>query len=173
VKVTAAVITVVVAVILQLTLARYTVGGRWLFDLVLVGVVFAALNWGPAAGMLTGTVGGLVQDLLSDDIVGIGGLSKTIVGFATGVVASQFVVARPAPRVVILAFASLAHRMMIVGLHALVDQHWPGLPWTAMLGETGLNALCGLALFQASEGLPGAVNKGRNATRTGIRRREW
>ena len=35
--------TMIVAVALQMTLARYTVGGRWAFDLVLVGVLFAAL----------------------------------------------------------------------------------------------------------------------------------
>ena len=53
------------AVVLQVTLARYTVGGRWVFDLVLVGVVYAALLWGPVAGMLAGTIGGLLQDWLA------------------------------------------------------------------------------------------------------------
>ena len=63
-KLAAVVATVAVAVVLQLALARYMVGGRWLFDIVLVGVVYAALNWGPAVGMLTGTTGGLIQDAL-------------------------------------------------------------------------------------------------------------
>ena len=172
-KATAVLVTVVIAVPLQLTLARYTVGGRWVFDLVLVGVVFASLNWGPVAGMLAGTAGGLIQDVLADDIVGIGGLAKTIVGFGAGAIASQFVVARPGSRVALLIGASLVHRMMIVALHALVDQHWPGMPWAAMLGETGINAVCGLAAFLARDGLPGAVARGRQATRTGLRRREW
>ena len=63
-KLTSVLLTVLVAVVLQVTLARYTVGGRWVFDLVLVGVVFAALQWGPVAGMMAGTLGGLLQDVL-------------------------------------------------------------------------------------------------------------
>ncbi len=83
-KLTAVVAAVIVAVLLQVTLARYTVGGRWVFDLVLVGVVFVALQWGPVAGMLAGTIGGLLQDVLSGGIVGVGGLAKTLVGLRRG-----------------------------------------------------------------------------------------
>ena len=56
-RVTWVLVTVFVAVTLQVTLARYAVGGRWVFDFVLVGVVYAALQWGRVAGMLAGTVG--------------------------------------------------------------------------------------------------------------------
>jgi rod shape-determining protein MreD len=171
-KATAVLLTVVIAVTLQLMLARYTVGGKWLFDLVVVGVVYAALNWGPVAGMLAGTCGGLIQDLLSNDIVGTGGLAKTIIGFATGTLGAQFVVARPLGRMLLVAGASLVHRLIILGLHALVDQHWPGLPWAAMLVETGLNSVCGLVAFQAAEGWPGFWSRGRQGRGTGIRR-QW
>ena len=172
-KITSVLVTVAVAVVLQLALARYTVGGRFLFDIVLVGVVYAALNWGPVAGMLAGTAGGLIQDALSDDVVGIGGLAKTLVGFTTGAAGAQFVVARPLARVLLLAVASLAHRLIVVALHALVDQHWPGVPWAAMLGETALNSICGLVAFQAAENLPGAISRGRQSRRPRLRRREW
>jgi len=171
-RATSILLTMVLAITLQLMLARYTVGGKWLFDLVLVGVVYSALNWGPVAGMLAGTFGGLIQDVLSNDIVGTGGLSKTIVGFTTGALGAQFVVARPAGRMLLVAGASFLHRVIILGLHALVDQHWPGMPWTAMLGETGLNSICGLVLFQASERFPGFWNKSREGRRSGIRR-QW
>ena len=91
-------LTIVVSVVLQVTLARYTVGGRWVFDFVLVGVVFAGLQWGPVAGLFGGTIGGLLQDVLSGQIVGVGGLAKTIVGFAAGVIGTQFVLTRPQAR---------------------------------------------------------------------------
>ena len=42
-KLTSILVTLAVAVILQVTLARYTVGGRWVFDLVVVGVVLFLL----------------------------------------------------------------------------------------------------------------------------------
>jgi rod shape-determining protein MreD len=173
VKATAVLVTVAVAVALQLALARYTVGGRWLFDLVLVGVVFAALNWGPVAGMLAGTAGGLIQDVLSDDIVGTGGLAKTLTGFASGFVGSQLVVARPAARAGVVAAASVVHRLLILGLRSLIEQKWTGVPWTAILGEMALNAVCGLVAFVASDRLPGVVARGRQSRRSGISRREW
>ena len=50
-------------------------------DLVLVVVVYIALTGGPVAGLLAGTVGGLVQDALSSGILGMGGLAKTVVAF--------------------------------------------------------------------------------------------
>jgi rod shape-determining protein MreD len=171
-KITAVLLTMAVAVALQLALARYTVGGRWLFDIVLVGVVYAALNWGPVAGMLAGTAGGLVQDLLSNDVVGTGGLAKTLVGFGVGVLGSQFVVARPTARVAVLICASVAHRLMFIGIHALIDQRWTAVSSTAILGETVLNAVCGLIAFQLGETLPGMTAR-RDGGRTGLRRREW
>ena len=50
-KITAVIGVVLLAVTLQVAFARYMIGGRFVFDLVLVGVVFAALQWGPVAGM--------------------------------------------------------------------------------------------------------------------------
>jgi rod shape-determining protein MreD len=173
VKLAAVVATVAVAVLLQLALARYMVGGRWLFDVVLVGVVYAALSWGPVAGMLTGTVGGLIQDALSNDVVGVGGLAKTLVGFVTGLVGAQFVVARPIARVAILAGASVVHRMLLIGFHALIDQHWPVLPGAAILAETLANSAFGLIAFQGSEKVAGAVSRGSRNRRSGLKRREW
>ena len=83
-KLTGIVATVLVAVLLQMMFARYMIGGRVVFDLVLVAVVFVALQWGPVAGMIGGTVGGLLQDALAGGIVGVGGLAKTLVGYAAG-----------------------------------------------------------------------------------------
>ena len=63
-------------------------------DLVLVVVITVAMTSGPVAGLWTGTVGGLLQDALSGGVVGVGGLSKTLVGYVVGRLASQFDVAR-------------------------------------------------------------------------------
>ncbi len=172
-KFTAVLATVVISVVLQLGLARYTVGGKWLFDIVLVGVVYAALNWGPVAGMVTGTVGGLIQDVLSDDVVGTGGLIKTLIGFAAGFIGSQFVVARPFARVMILAGASVLHRILVIALHALIDQHWAAMPWPAVLGETLLNSVLGLVAFQASETVPALRSRSRQSRRTTFKGRNW
>jgi len=173
VKATAVFLAVVVAVLLQVALARYAIGGRWVFDLVLVGVAFAALQGGATAGMLAGTVGGLLQDVLSGGIVGVGGLAKTVVGCVTGVVGTQFVVARPSARAVIVAVATVVHRLVMVGLQALIDLQWTGVSWGGLLVETGVNAAAALVVFQAAQALPGAMARQRFSRRSSLSRRNW
>ena len=172
-KPTAVIATVLVAVLLQLMFARYMIGGRVVFDLVLVGVVFAALQWGPVAGVIGGTIGGLLQDALAGGIVGVGGLAKTIVGYAAGQVGVQFVISRPRAKVLPLAVATLVHRLLMLSIYGLIDLRWPHVPWTAMLWEMGVNCACGLALFLAADSLPGAISRGRMSRRSTFSRRQW
>lgn len=172
-KVTRVLLTVAVALTLQMALARFAVGGRWVFDLVLMGVVYAALRWGPVSGMWAGTIGGLMQDALGGDLVGLGGLAKTVAGMGAGVAGAQFVVARPLARAGMVAAVTVLHRLMVVGLLAAVDQDWSGVPWTAMLTETGVNAVAGLLAFQLTDMVPGAVRQTRNRRRPALSRRNW
>jgi rod shape-determining protein MreD len=172
-KLSSVLLTVLVSVLLQATLARYAVGGRLVFDLVLVGVVYAALRWGAVAGMLAGTLGGLMQDVIAGGVVGVGGLAKTLVGFAAGTIGAQFVLARPQARLIILVVATVAHRFAMILLYAIIDQQWLGVPWAAILGETVLNALAGLVVFYLTEALPGAVARGRMSRRSSLGRRRW
>lgn len=172
-KVTRVILAVTVALMLQMALARYAVGGRWVFDLVLVGVVYAALYWGPVSGIWAGTLGGLMQDALSGDIIGTGGLAKTIAGFGAGVAGAQFIVARPLARAGMVAAVTVVHRLIIIGLVAVIDQSWSGIPWTAMLIETGMNAAAGLMAFQLTDMWPGAVRQTRERRRSSLSRRNW
>ena len=172
-KVTRVLLTVAVALTLQMALARFAVGGRWVFDLVLVGVVYAALDWGPVSGIWAGTLGGLMQDALGGGIVGTGGLAKTIAGFGAGVAGAQFIVARPLARAGMVAAVTVVHRLIIIGLVAVIDQSWSGIPWTAMLIETGMNAAAGLMAFQLTDMWPGAVRQTRDRRRSSLSRRNW
>lgn len=172
-KLTSVLLTTLVAVLLQVTLARYTVGGRLVFDFVLVGVVFAALQSGPVAGILAGTVGGLLQDMLAGEIVGVGGLAKTLVGCVSGIVGTQFVLARPQARMLIVAVASVAHRLVILVTHALIEQHWPGVPWRALAVEMLINSGAALIAFQVATGMPGLVSRQRLNRRSSLSRRQW
>lgn len=172
-KVIRVLLTVIVAVTLQMALARYAVAGRWVFDLVLVGVMYASFYWGPAAGMVAGTLGGLTQDALSGTVIGLGGFAKTAVGFGAGEIGARVLVARPIARAGGVAAATVLHRLIVVGLMAVVDRDWPGLSWTAMLMETGLNAGAGFVAFQLTEMLPGAVQQSRERRRSSFSRRRW
>lgn len=163
---------IAVAVTLQMSLARLTGGGRIAFDLVLVAVVYVALRWGPTAGVLGGTVGGLLQDALSGRTVGVGGLAKTVVGFAAGVIGSQFIVTHPLPRMLLVAGATVVARLIVLGLFGLIDLRGPDVSWLALLTETLLNALAAFVVFQGSESLPGMLRRGR-ARRSSFGKRKW
>jgi len=160
------------SVALQMAFARFTVGGNWAVDLVLVAVAFVALKWGPGAGVIGGTIGGLTQDALAGGTIGVGGLAKTIVGFGVGVIGSQFIVARPAPRMLIVAGATIVHRVLVQAILSAIDLGWAGFSWPAMLAETGLNALTALVLFQAIDTVPGLMRRGPSR-RSGFSKRKW
>jgi rod shape-determining protein MreD len=171
---TPAVIGVVLgSVLLQVVLARFAIGGRLHFDLVLVGVVFIALQAGPVGGMLAGTIGGVILDLVSGGLVGVGGLLKTVIGFLAGLMGSRLVVAKPYARALIVGAATFAHGLLAAGLQAIIDQQWFGMPWTAMLGATALNALAGLIAFHAIEAMPGAMSRSRSRQSSALSRRQW
>lgn len=164
------ILAMVAAVLVQAVLARYTGGGGWTFDVVLVSVIYVALQRGPVVGCVCGTVGGLAADLLSGGIVGVGGLTKTVLGFLAGQVGTQFVIARPSARMVIVAVCTVLHRLAVACLYGLIDQRWPGVAWTAMLVEAGVNALAVLAIFHVTTTVPGVLSRRRTRRATYGRR---
>jgi rod shape-determining protein MreD len=172
VKVAAILVAFVAALALQTTLARIVVRGTVAIDLVLIVVVYVALTSGPVTGLLSGTVAGLAQDALSSGVggvIGIGGLSKTVVGFLTGVVGTQFIVAQPFPRFVVFFAATILHGAIFIGLYVLLDVRQFGEPYAAIAGQALGNAVVGVAAFQLAELVPGAVER-RRAQKTRIRR---
>ena len=117
------ILAIALALALQTTLARFLVRGVIGVDLVLVVVVYVALTHGSVSGLLTGAVAGLMQDVVTrvpSSIIGIGGLSKTIVGFLAGIVGTQFIVAQPLPRFVVFFAATIVHAAIFMGLYVLV-----------------------------------------------------
>jgi rod shape-determining protein MreD len=164
------ILAIAAALALQTTLARY-VRGTVALDLVLVVVVYVALTSGPVAGLLTGTVAGLIQDSLATTtgVIGIGGLAKTLVGFLTGIVGTQFIVTQPVPRFVVFFGATLLHATVFMGLYTLLGLSHFGSPYAAVAGQAAGNATVGVVAFQLAELLPGAVER-RRAAKGRIRR---
>ena len=163
------VLAVAIALVLQTTMARFLVRGIFAVDLVLVVVVYVALTSGPAMGLLSGTCAGLVQDALSSSVIGIGGLAKTIVGFLTGIIGTQFIVLRPLPRFVVFFAATALHAVVFMGLYVLLDLRHFAAPVGAVVGQGLGNAMVGVVVFQLVELLPGAMER-RKAQRTRLRR---
>ena len=164
------VLAIILALVAQTTLARFLVRGSLAVDLVLVAVIYIALTSGPGAGLWSGTVAGLIQDALSGGIIGVGGLAKTIVGFLTGIIGTQFIVAQPFPRFVVFLAATLLHATIFVGLYAILEVRQFGNPYgVAAIGQAVGNAVVGVVAFQVVGVLPGAVER-RRARSQRIRR---
>ena len=150
-----------VALALQTTLAGLVIRGTAALDLVLIVVVYIALKSGPVTGLLAGTVAGLIQDALSNPILGIGGLAKTMVGFLAGLLATQFILNGPLPRFVLIVMATALHAAIFMGLYVLLDLRQFPDPTPAVIGQAIGNGFVGVVGFQLLEWVPGFVDRRR------------
>jgi rod shape-determining protein MreD len=161
VKTAIVVIAIVGGLALQATLSGLMIGGTIAVNLVLVAVVYLALAFGPVTGILAGTVAGLAQDALAGGIVGIGGISKTLIGFVVGVLSAQFNLSTTVPRLVMFVAATFVHELMFEGLHAVVGGRHFGLQYSATLAQALVNGLVGISIFLIVEQGPEAVQRRR------------
>jgi rod shape-determining protein MreD len=166
------ILALVVALAVQTTLAGLTVGGSTVVNLVLVAVIYSALAFGPVTGLLAGSAGGLVQDALAGGIVGIGGFSKTLVGFLVGVLGAQFIVAQWLPRLVMFVSGTVIHELCYQALYALVESRPFRLTWSATLTQAAVNGVIGILAFQIIEAGPGLLQR-RRARGATLSRRQY
>lgn len=154
-------VALVAALALQTTLSGVSMGGARMVNLVVVAVVYLALMFGPVTGLMAGTAGGLVQDALAGGIVGIGGLSKTIIGFLAGALATHFNLSQAVPRFVMFVGATALHEVCFQGLQALVETRPFSLQWAPLLTQALINGAVGLAAFFLVEQMPGLLQRRR------------
>jgi rod shape-determining protein MreD len=145
----------VVALLLQTTVAGMSLEAGTLVNFVLVAVIYVALALGPLTGLLAGAGGGLVQDAVAGGIVGIGGISKTLVGFFVGVFGAQFIVSQPLPRLVMFVAGTIVHELCFQSLYALIEGRPLQFAWSTMMTQAAINGVIGIAAFQVVESAPG------------------
>jgi rod shape-determining protein MreD len=164
------VIAIAIALALQTTLAQFVIRGPVAVDFVVVTVIYIALTSGPVTGLMAGTLAGLLQDtLVSGEVIGIGGLAMSIVGFLSGIVGTQFIVAQPLPRFVVFFGATIVYKTVYIGLYELLGLRDFGMPVGTVARQALGNAIVGVVAFQLVELLPGAMER-RRAMRGRLRR---
>ena len=159
-RVAGAILALAAALALQTTLAGLTSGASAV-NLALVAVIYLALAFGPAAGLMAGTVGGLVQDALAGGIVGVGGFAKTLVGFVIGVLGAQFIVAQSLPRLIMFVSGTLMHELCYQALYAIVEARAFRMHWSAALIQAAVNGIIGVLAFAVVESGPGLLQRRR------------
>jgi rod shape-determining protein MreD len=171
-KTAAVIAALIVALALQTTLAGLRVGTTTAVNLVLVVVVYAGLSFGPAGGLIAGTVGGLIQDSLAGGIIGIGGLSKTLVGFIVGFLGAQFIVSQTVPRFVMFVGATFLHEACFQALYSLVEARPFRLAYSAVGMQAAINGLIGIIAFILVERGPEMLQR-RRARSASLGRRHY
>jgi cell shape-determining protein MreD len=89
-------------------------------------------------------------------------MTKTIVGFAVGVLGAQFNLSTTVPRLVMFVAATFVHEMMFTGLHALVGGRPFTLVYSAALIQALVNGLVGVTVFLIVERGPDAMQRRRS-----------
>lgn len=159
-KVVAVIVALCGALALQTSLSGLFAGAVRV-NLVLVAVTYLALAYGPVTGMLAGMAGGLVQDALAGGIIGIGGLSKTLIGFCVGVLGAQFIVSTMVPRLIMFVAATFVDELVIEGLGALVGGRAFSMHIDATLIQALMNGLIGVLAFIIVENGPDLLQRRR------------
>jgi rod shape-determining protein MreD len=103
----------------------------------------------------------LVQDALSSGILGMGGLTKTLVGFLVGRFGTQFIVTAPVPRFLVGAAASAAHAGLFMGAYTLLGLRSFPNPLPAVAVQAVGNGVLGVIVFQLAEWLPRMLERRR------------
>ena len=105
-----------------------TLGGRYFWplqtylDLFLVTAVAFGVVRGRMTGMLTGTVGGLVQDAFSGGLLGLNGLSKTTVGYLAGIVSRWLIIRGWAARFLFFFVASVIDLLILAVVGMAIER---------------------------------------------------
>lgn len=160
------------ALLFQTTVAGISLQGGTLVNFVLVAVICVALSLGALTGLLAGAAGGLVQDAVAAGVVGVGGISKTIVGFVVGVLGAQFIVSQPLPRFVMFLGGTIVHELCFQSLYALVETRAVQFAWGTMLTQAAINGVIGVLALQIVESAPGLKQR-REARRASFARRRF
>lgn len=120
------------------------------FDLpLLVTIFFAVARRNPVSGLITGCLIGLVQDALTAKMIGVYGISKTIVGYVASSLGVRIDVENPGSRLILTFVFYLLHRVVYLTVQrGLVDESL-NAEWMYHLGAALANGLLAIVLFAA------------------------
>src|SRR5215475_6984151 len=73
-------------------------------------------------GMFCGFALGLGSDAISSGVLGVGGFTKTLIGYLVAAVSVRFSLENPLARLATVAVASAANTLLFVALYQMLDQ---------------------------------------------------
>jgi rod shape-determining protein MreD len=140
------------ALLVQSALSLIAPAHARVLDPFLLVVVYCGLSGGETHGMLAGLVAGWVQDVhFGGPLLGLGGLTKTVVGFAVGLAGSRLLIAGPGARTLVLLVASVMESATTQWLAGVFGVSLLVLSPVGVLWRATVNAALGTLLFELIE----------------------
>ena len=126
-------LTILFALLLQYLLPNYLPFFKYI-DLPLVVTVYFGLQRNPVLGMLMGVALGIGGDAIIGGVLGVGGFSKTLIGYLVAMASVKLSLENPLVRVVVVAIASAANTLLFAALYQMLELPLRG---ASTLGELG------------------------------------
>jgi rod shape-determining protein MreD len=114
----------IVALLLQLLLGKYLAFFRYV-DMSLLVTAYFGFQRVPLLGMGVGIVAGLAGDKVFGAVLGVGGFSKTLIGYLIAVASIKFPLENRLAQLGVVAVASVVNTMLFVGLYIMLEQPIP------------------------------------------------
>jgi rod shape-determining protein MreD len=92
-------------------------------DLSLLVTVYFSLQREPLMGMVTGLGAGLGGDIIGGGILGVGGFSKTLIGYIISMASVKLSIENPLARLAAVALASIVNTALFIGLYRMLEQN--------------------------------------------------
>jgi rod shape-determining protein MreD len=141
-------VVLVVALLIQLTVAPEIGIGTIRPDIILVATICWALCEGPGPGAAFGFFGGLLEDIFSTAVLGVSAFAKTIIGYFSGELRQRVISKSVVWPMVIVFFASILHEFMRFATWAMVGlEDRPPFSIGVIAGLALYNALITLVVY--------------------------
>lgn len=132
----------------EILLSRVLPQLRPYLDLPLILVLYLSIHSTAAKGAFWGSCLGLLADLLSGTLLGLNGLSKTLVGFLVGVLGLRRAAESIVGRMVLLAAAACLDTVLIVAILDLLGRAMLGGSMPLFVIRGVLTAVLGVVVFR-------------------------
>jgi len=164
------VVAIILAVLIQIGIPTLTGSRRFDYvDLPLIITVYFSLRRSQLLGMVTGMTGGLAQDALSHSFMGVGGLTKNIIGYVVATVSIRFELDNFLMRLLTVTVAAACNSLLFIGINKVVAiPQYVELTgrqmWRTVGIQTAANLLVAFFIFVLLDKLVGRADSGKVET---------
>jgi rod shape-determining protein MreD len=144
---------VLVAVVLCVLFLQSYLPRVWaplsILDLPLIVVLYLSISWRNAtAGTLIGTVVGLLQDLPNNQYIGVNGMAKAVIGYASASIGLKIDVDNLVTRLGMnFGFCLLQSALLFIIHRFLLDESGYAVQWVHELIRAAVNSAVALPMF--------------------------